>query len=957
VDIEPCYLIPFLTPNLTDYPAHQAVVLPNFSLSFGPFRLDPTRRKLLREGKQLRLGTRALDLLIALVDSGKDLISKEDLLKRVWPDTFIEEANLRVHVAALRKLLGDEAAGGQYINTVAGRGYCFVAPVTRTEEATDEPTRALSLPEPAHHLPVSLTRVIGRADSVSAISSQLTRRRFVTIIGPGGIGKTTVALAVAAHVADSYEHKACFVELASLTDERLIPGALASVLGLSTLGDQPVAALVAHLRSKSMLMVLDNCEHALDAVATLAESLLKGAPGIHLLATSRQPLRGEGEFQYHLAALAVPPGADGWSIAEALGFSAVELFAERAAASLDSFELNSGNVATVIDICRSLDGIPLAIELAAARVDLFGVEGLASRLNDCFSLLTKGRRTALPRHQTLRATLDWSFELLSEAEKIVLRRLAMLVGEFTMEAAAALGSASEQPAADAVDTISGLIEKSLVATDLSANIVQYRLLGTTRAYALEKLKLSGEEQSIAHCHAVYFRNLARQAEADWETVPAAQWLAVYSRAIDDMRSAIDWAFSADGQLSLGLDITISTAPLWFQLSLMDEYRERLQRALARLNESPGVDLARKARLHIALGHAVWYALNDTDLMEGAFTRALAISEEIDDRSAQLQALWGMWAVRRSRGQYRDALTVAKQYEAVAIDFGDAKFVSLANRILSVNNHCLGHQDLARSLVESVQSRAPQHVRSVNNDFQLDLNVAMTTLLSRIQWLQGFPDQAAVGAREAVEAALKTRHVLSLGYALCMAGCPVALWTGDLPEAKRCTDLLREHAAKNGLYSTWGECFEHVLRLRQGAGKDHLMAAYIEARVDVSTLSEFAAPGAECPGTGLLTDAQPTDALWSHAEVLRLEAELVLNTGATNAEKAVETKLLQSLDLAHAQSVLSFELRSAASLARLWQRTGRTAKARSLLNQTYSRFTEGFATSDLLSARRLIDELG
>jgi hypothetical protein len=191
----------------------------------------------------------------------------------------------------------------------------------------------------------------------------------------------------------------------------------------------------------------------------------------------------------------------------------------------------------------------------------------------------------------------------------------------------------------------------------------------------------------------------------------------------------------------------------------------------------------------------------------------------------------------------------------------------------------------------------------------------------------------------------------------MAGCPVALWTGDLPEAKRCTDLLREHAAKNGLYSTWGECFEHVLRLRQGAGKDHLMAAYIEARVDVSTLSEFAAPGAECPGTGLLTDAQPTDALWSHAEVLRIEAELVLNTGATNAEKAVETKLLQSLDLAHAQSVLSFELRSAASLARLWQRTGRTAKARSLLNQTYSRFTEGFATSDLLSARRLIDELG
>ena len=251
--------------------------------------------------------------------------------------------------------------------------------------------------------------MIGRSDSVEAISSQLARRRFVTVVGPGGIGKTTVALAVATHLADIYPHKVCFVELASLSDPRLIPGAVASVLGLATLGDQPLPALVAHLRAKSMLIVLDNCEHALDAVAVLAESLLRGAPGIHLLATSRQPLRGEGEFLYHLTALAVPPRDDKPSISEALGFSAVELFAERAAAALDSFELTADNVATVVDICHRLDGIPLAIELAAARIDLFGVEGLSLRLHDCFSVLTKGRRTALPRHQTLRATLGLEF--------------------------------------------------------------------------------------------------------------------------------------------------------------------------------------------------------------------------------------------------------------------------------------------------------------------------------------------------------------------------------------------------------------------------------------------------------------------------------------------------------------------------------------------------------------------
>jgi predicted ATPase/DNA-binding winged helix-turn-helix (wHTH) protein len=934
-----------------------------FSLSFGPFRLNPTRRVLLRDGKPLRLGSRALDLLIALVDSGKDLVSKEDLLKRVWPDTFIEEANLRVHIAALRKLLGDEGTGDQYIGTVAGRGYCFVAPVARTNESAGDPASAQQSPPPAEaarHLPASITRVIGRADSVAAISGQLSRRRFVTVVGPGGIGKTTVALAVAAHLADSYPDRVCFVELASLSDPKLIPGALASVLGLATLGDQPLPALVAHLQHKSMLMVLDNCEHALDAVAVLAESLLRGAPGVHLLATSRQPLRGEGEFLHHLAALAVPPRDDKPSISQALGFPAVELFAERAAAALDTFELTGDNIATVVDICHRLDGIPLAIELAAARVDLFGLEGLALRLNDCFSVLTKGRRTALPRHQTLRATLDWSFELLSDAEKLALPRLATLVGDFTMETAIALGAGTARTPADVVDTITGLIEKSLVATDLSGNVVHYRLLGTTRAYALEKLKLNGEADAMARCHAAYFRELARQAEADWEAQPAAQWLSIYGRGIDDMRAAIDWALSDAGELAIALDITIATAPLWFQLSLMDEYRERLQRELERLSQTPAPDLAREVRLRIALGHAIWYSANDTDRMQAAFTRALEISADIGDRPAQLRALWGLWAARRSRGEYKTALGVARQYEDVAIAFGDPKFVSLANRILSINHHYLGDQDLALRLVASVQSQAaqngPQKIRSANNDFQLDRHVAMTTLLARIRWLQGFPDQATASAREAIEAALKTRHGLSLGYALCMAGCPVALWTGDLLEATRCTGLLREHAARNGLYSSWGECYEHVVRLREGTDEQALMAAYIEPRVDVSSIGHMATLGFDAISTDRSADKELSDALWSYPEVLRVDAELILYAGAPDAAKKAEAKLLQSLEMAQSQALRSFELRTATSLARLWSRTKRAAKARALLQAACDKFTEGFATGDMKQARELLEKL-
>jgi hypothetical protein len=316
---------------------------------------------------------------------------------------------------------------------------------------------------------------------------------------------------------------------------------------------------------------------------------------------------------------------------------------------------------------------------------------------------------------------------------------------------------------------------------------------------------------------------------------------------------------------------------------------------------------------------------------------------------------------RSRGAYNRALEVAKRYEEIAIGFGDPQFVSLANRILSINHHYLGSQKVALRLVESVQSHAKQSglrkARPANHDFQLDRDVAMTTLLARINWLQGFPDRAAAGAREAIEAALATRHVLSLGYALCMAGCPVALWNGDLSQAMRCTGLLREYAARNGLYSSWGECYEYVLRLREGAEKQTLTAAFIEPRIDVSTIAHLTKLdfGDIRIDASIEKDEAP-EALWSYPEILRVDAEFLLHAGSADAEKRAEKKLLQSLELGQAQALLSFELRTAISLVRLWSRTKRGAKGRNLLRATYDKFTEGFATSDLKQARDLLEAM-
>src|SRR5262245_53870544 len=381
------------------------VVSADHAISFGPFRLVPSQQLLLEDGKPVRLGSRALEILIALAERPNELVRKEDLIARVWPDTFVEEGNLRVHIATLRRALGDGQGGRRYVTNIPGRGYRFVAPISLF---ADQEVRA-SLPStamPTYDVPAPPTRMLGRDDVVNSLISQLPRRRFITLAGPGGIGKTTVALAVADRSTASYRDGVRFVDLAALTDSLLVPSALGFVLGLAIRSDNPIPGLVAFLRDKKMLLVLDSCEHVIDAAASLAEQVLRGAPGVHILTTSREALRAEGERVQRLGPLGVPAVSAGLTAEEAITYPAIQLFVERATESLDTFELTDADAPVVADVCRRLDGIALAIELAAGRVDAFGVRGLAARLDDRFRLLTHGRRTALPRHQTLSATLD-----------------------------------------------------------------------------------------------------------------------------------------------------------------------------------------------------------------------------------------------------------------------------------------------------------------------------------------------------------------------------------------------------------------------------------------------------------------------------------------------------------------------------------------------------------------------
>ena len=475
------------------------------AICFGSFRLLLGQRLLLEGNKPLRLGSRALDILIALVERPGDLVSKEELIARVWPNTFVEPANLTVHIAALRRALGDGRRGNRYIVNVPGRGYCFVAPVNMSEKLRPLSLELLAV-EHAHNLPATNTRLIGRENVVAGLSARFSRDRFLTIVGPGGIGKTSVALAVAEELLANYKHGIWLIDLALVGNPVLVPTALASALGLEVRAENFLPRLIANLWDKQMLLVLDNCEHVIAAAAALAAEVLRGAPGVHVLATSREPFRVEGEWVYRLPPLQSPPVATGISAEEALRFPAVQLFVERTAAALGDYVLSDADAPIVADICLKLDGIPLALEFAAARVNCFGIGGLAARLEDRLSLLINGRRTALPRQQTMRATLDWSYGLLTNAQQMILRRLSIFPGEFTLRAAGAVIPDDTYSSSEIIDQVTELIAKSLVAAEMGDVEPRLRLLETTRVYALAKLVESGEHNAVARRNAEYFKD-------------------------------------------------------------------------------------------------------------------------------------------------------------------------------------------------------------------------------------------------------------------------------------------------------------------------------------------------------------------------------------------------------------------------------------------------------------------
>ena len=548
------------------------------AIRFGRFELHPARQQLTTAGQPIAIGSRAMELLQALIARRDRTVSKDELLDLVWPGVIVEEANLHVHVSALRKVLGAQA-----IATVPGRGYRFVVPIENdpvADQAALAPPRERSLPEPASPL-------IGREAELDALDELVPGHRLVTLTGAGGIGKTRLALAVAARLASRWSDGVAWVDAASVRDPAALADAAARSLGVSLEGAGPPAErLAAAVARRSLLLLVDNCEHLLEATVALVRALRRTAPGIGLLITSQEALRLPDEQVFQLAPLGLPGPND---VADER-FGAVRLFVERARAVDRAFVLEAANAAVVGAICRELDGLPLAIELAAARVKLLGVHGLHERLGRRLRLLTGGARDAMPRHRALQAALEWSHSLLDATEQTVLRRLGVFVGGFTLELAEAVSTDDADGPIDSwtlLEVLGSLVDKSLVGVD-SGEPPRYRMLETMRLFALERLAEAGETARLRERHARAVADLYVRVDderwGDGRTIGTREVTRRLQPEIDNARAALAWALDV-GERPLAIALAGAAAAIFVQAGLIRELLPTMRGLLPFVDEA------------------------------------------------------------------------------------------------------------------------------------------------------------------------------------------------------------------------------------------------------------------------------------------------------------------------------------------------------------------------------------
>lgn len=888
---------------------------------FGPFELRVAQRTLTRDGEPVVLGSRAIDILLFLVTNAGRLLTNSEIVKHAWPDTYVDDTNLRVHISALRKALGDTKTASRYIMNVPGRGYEFIVPVidSALPALSTSPENAMPSP-PSRAAQRGGSAIYGRERAVALLSEQLERSRLLTIAGPGGIGKSTVARVVIEQAASDV----IWVDLAELSTGELISTEVASKLEIPSRTEDIHAEVAAAIEGHDIIIVLDSCEHVVDEAAVFVEAILGVTTTPRFVTTSREPLRAYGEWVHRLEPLELP--SRDVSSEEALNSAAVQLFVGRAAAAKGGYVLTDEDAPYVGDICRQLDGMALAIELAAARMDTMSAKAVSTALNDRFRVLTRGRRTALLRHQTLRATLDWSYMVLPTEEQGALQQLSIFRGAFTATAAAAL-----LDGCDADDVLDNLVSKSLIAIEPGSDGKRYRLLDTTRLYAFEKLEGSSASAEVFKRLALFLAAVLEENERTLYSTTMEEWPEDFSQHVPSLRLALDWAFDPGGDPVAGVRLIVAALPLFFRYSLLDECFVFVTKAIAYLDNHPDLDERSRMKLYAALG---WPQMRSTEGPQKgiyAWTKALRIAEELGDIDYQLRAIWALWVDAINRAEPLLGLELAQMFQTRAAVSTDAVDAVIAKRIMGATMHWLGHHHEARDLLE--QMIEEYEALPPTTRFQFDQKATAKIILARCHWVLGDAEQALRMVEESVGYATSIGHELSLTNVLAEAACPIALLEGRVDLATKYIGLLAEHTKSLSLdvWSAYARCFSAEIAFREGRAEDCLA----ELRASMAVMekagftlfkSAFQALEAQALASlnrfdealrvidAVLSDGQSSGERWCRPELLRVKARLILQeTGADGIAKA--NQLFEAgLEMARSQKALAWERRISADLS-------------------------------------------
>lgn len=898
--------------------------------AFGSFVIWQTQRRIESPDRQVRLGPRSFDLLLALVQRHGEYLSKEELLSSVWKGVIVEEASVRVHMSLIRKALGEpgsEDGCQEWISNVPLRGYRFNGRVTISSISGRGGINSGALP--FAKLPSRLTSLVGREEVVLATIDSLGKHRLVTLVGPGGIGKTSLAVCVAKRLGDQDGLQVGFIDLAPLISREHVLGTMARAVGVAADLPGTLDEIAQTLSEARVLLLIDNCEHVADTLAPLLGQLLIRLPELRILATSRETLRLVGECVVRVPALGIPE--EGVTDINVLRESpSVELLLSRSESA--GVEVGYGEQGPYLArIARQLEGIPLAIEIAAARLGTQSARDLADRLQDHSRLLTISNRGAVGRHSSISAAIDWSIELLDEREAKLLRALSTFRASFDVEAVVSMGVGRIEPD-DAYDALSSLVEKSLVMFDPGDHVSPYRLLDATRAHAAKLAEQRRETADLLALHADHMLDTMQTATAALPSLNEKVWADRYTRYLDDVRYALVNSLASSDRLSVAAKLLTSSSPLWFQVSQVAEYRDRVATTLSLVERLDRRNVEMETWLATALIISLLHTDGLSQALDEICDRAIAGAQVAKSRVLELQARWGRCTYDMFRGSYSDAIHHAETLQTIVRAWSDPAALNLSHRVSAMANHFCGRFQISEEHSQASLRLSELAGRTRTNMVGVDPVVAAQALLARTQWIRGDSEAAMATSAAAVRHAQEKAHPVSLCSALYGA-CPVAIWSERYELAAQWIALMRDEARRRGLvgWLRYAEWYQEGLDLRTAN-----LPKQVVLRIN-DLLPGYDPPHKEMLATfnlelvdeELVERVRAGEGLWCAAEVWR---GLGLRHHLKKEVAEAEAYYMRAFETAKSQGALAWQRRATTSLLEFWTEQHGIDSARGLIGK-------------------------